>query len=109
MTAAHLTLLNLLAVERLEVDLFRGSGQGGETPTRIFGGQVIGQALASAYHTVEKRLCHSLHAYSFVPATHQFQLFIKSIELGWWQLYNAAGCGNPKWKTDLEYVSIISR
>ena len=67
MTAAHLTLLNLLAVERLEVDLFRGSGQGGETPTRIFGGQVIGQALASAYHTVEKRLCHSLHAYFIRP------------------------------------------
>ncbi len=67
MTTAHLTLLNLLAVERLEVDLFRGSGQGGETPTRIFGGQVIGQALASAYHTVEKRLCHSLHAYFIRP------------------------------------------
>ena len=67
MSDAHQTLMDLLAVERLEVDLFRGTGQGGETPTRIFGGQVIGQALASAYRTVEDRLCHSLHAYFIRP------------------------------------------
>lgn len=67
MTDAHQTLLDLLAVERLEVDLFRGTGQGGETSTRIFGGQVIGQALAAAYRTVEDRLCHSLHAYFIRP------------------------------------------
>lgn len=64
---AHQTLLDLLAVEPLEVDLFRGTGQGGETPTRIFGGQVIGQALAAAYGTVADRLCHSLHAYFIRP------------------------------------------
>ena len=67
MSDAHQTLMDLLAVERLEVDLFRGTGQGGETPTRIFGGQVIGQALAAAYRTVEDRLCHSLHAYFIRP------------------------------------------
>lgn len=60
-------LLDLLDVERLEVDLFRGSGSGGETSTRIFGGQVIAQALAAAYRTVEDRLCHSLHAYFIRP------------------------------------------
>lgn len=63
MSEAHQILLDLLAVEKLEMDLFRGTGQGGETPTRIFGGQVIGQALAAAYQTVPERLCHSLHAY----------------------------------------------
>ena len=64
----HEILLNILEVERLEVDLFRGEGAGGETPTRIFGGQVIGQALAAAYRTVpEDRLCHSLHAYFIRP------------------------------------------
>ncbi|MCA0926999.1 acyl-CoA thioesterase [Ruegeria profundi] len=63
MTAAERVLLNLLNIERLEVDLFRGTGSGGETPTRIFGGQVIAQALAAAYRTVDDRLCHSLHAY----------------------------------------------
>lgn len=63
MTEAERILLDLLNIERLEVDLFRGTGSGGETPTRIFGGQVIAQALAAAYRTVENRLCHSLHAY----------------------------------------------
>lgn len=56
-------LLGLLDVERLEVDMFRGIGSGGETSTRIFGGHVIAQALAAAYHTVDDRMCHSLHAY----------------------------------------------
>lgn len=67
MTETHQKLLDLLALETLEVDLFRGTGQGGETPTRIFGGQVIGQALAAAYGTVTDRLCHSLHAYFIRP------------------------------------------
>ncbi|MEJ6709173.1 MAG: acyl-CoA thioesterase II [Amylibacter sp.] len=60
-------LLNLLEIEQLEVDLFRGIGEGGETTVRIFGGQVIAQALAAAYKTVEGRLCHSLHAYFIRP------------------------------------------
>lgn len=60
-------LLNLLDIERLEVDLFRGTGAGGETRRRIYGGQVIAQALAAAYRTVPDRLCHSLHAYFIRP------------------------------------------
>ena len=60
-------LLNLLDIETLEVDLFRGIGSGGETSTRIFGGHVIAQALAAAYRTVPERLCHSLHAYFIRP------------------------------------------
>ena len=67
MTEAVTQLLNLLDVEQLEVDLFRGIGAGGETTIRIFGGQVIAQALAAAYKTVEGRLCHSLHAYFIRP------------------------------------------
>ncbi|MCE8536011.1 acyl-CoA thioesterase II [Ruegeria pomeroyi] len=67
MTDAERQLLDLLDIERLEVDLFRGTGSGGETPTRIYGGQVIAQALAAAYRTVEDRLCHSLHAYFIRP------------------------------------------
>jgi len=67
MTEAERILLDLLDIEPLEVDLFRGTGSGGETPTRIFGGQVIAQALAAAYRTVEDRLCHSLHAYFIRP------------------------------------------
>lgn len=60
-------LLDLLDIEQLEVDLFRGIGSGGETTTRIFGGHVIAQALAAAYRTVPDRLCHSLHAYFIRP------------------------------------------
>ncbi len=60
-------LLDLLDIERLEVDLFRGIGSGGETSKRIYGGQVIAQALAAAYRTVPDRLCHSLHAYFIRP------------------------------------------
>ena len=67
MTDIVAELLDLLEVERLEVDLFRGTGAGGETSTRIFGGHVIAQALAAAYRTVDDRLCHSLHAYFVRP------------------------------------------
>jgi acyl-CoA thioesterase-2 len=60
-------LIDLLDIEQLEVDLFRGIGSGGETTTRIFGGHVIAQALMAAYRTVPDRLCHSLHAYFIRP------------------------------------------
>ena len=60
-------LLNLLNLEELDRNLFRGVGSGGETPTRIYGGQVIAQALMAAYLTVPDRLCHSLHAYFIRP------------------------------------------
>ncbi|APE42536.1 acyl-CoA thioesterase II [Sulfitobacter alexandrii] len=67
MTAVAEELLDLLDIEQLEVDLFRGIGSGGETTTRIFGGHVIAQALMAAYRTVPDRLCHSLHAYFIRP------------------------------------------
>ena len=60
-------LLELLDIEQLEIDLFRGIGSGGETTTRIFGGHVIAQALMAAYRTVPDRMCHSLHAYFIRP------------------------------------------
>ena len=60
-------LVALMDLERLELDLFRGTGSGGETSVRNFGGHVVAQALAAAYHTVETRLCHSLHAYFIRP------------------------------------------
>lgn len=63
MTDPAKQLVDLLDLETLEVDLFRGRGSGGETTNRIYGGQVIAQALAAAYRTVDDRLCHSLHAY----------------------------------------------
>jgi acyl-CoA thioesterase-2 len=67
MTDIVAELIGLLELEQLEVDLFRGIGTGGETSVRIFGGQVIAQALAAAYGTVKGRMCHSLHAYFVRP------------------------------------------
>src|ERR671917_871438 len=55
-------LLSILDLEQLEHNLFRGrSPQVGWQ--RVFGGQVIGQALVAACRTVEGRRPHSLHAY----------------------------------------------
>jgi acyl-CoA thioesterase-2 len=65
MTSAVQDLIALLDLEPLEVNLFRGrSPQVGWQ--RVFGGQVIGQALVAACRTVEEvaeRPPHSLHAY----------------------------------------------
>jgi acyl-CoA thioesterase-2 len=64
--AALPELLDLLDLERIEVNLFRGYSPD-DGSKRVFGGQVIGQALVAAYRTVENRLCHSLHAYFIRP------------------------------------------
>ena len=59
-------LIDTLALERIEVNLFRGVAPADQGP-RIFGGLVIGQALMAAYRTVEERVCHSLHCYFIRP------------------------------------------
>lgn len=66
MPSAVQSLLEILDLERLEVNLYRGmSPQVGWQ--RVFGGQVIGQALVAATRTVENRAAHSLHAYFILP------------------------------------------
>ena len=55
-------LLQLLELEQLEVNLFRGASRDIGSP-QVFGGQVLGQALSAAAATVEGRVVHSLHAY----------------------------------------------
>ncbi len=59
-------LLDILDLEPLERNLFRG-----RTPltgrSRVFGGQVVAQALVAACRTVEARQLHSLHAYFLLP------------------------------------------
>ncbi len=60
-------LVKLLTLERLEENLYRGQSQDLGWGT-VYGGQVIGQALFAALHTVPKeRLAHSLHAYFLRP------------------------------------------
>jgi acyl-CoA thioesterase-2 len=55
-------LLHLLKLERIENDIFRGESRDIGSP-RVYGGQVLGQALRAASATVENRQVHSLHAY----------------------------------------------
>jgi acyl-CoA thioesterase II len=60
-------LVDLLDLEQLEVNLFRGVSPP-QSPPRVFGGQVAGQALVAAGRTVpEDREVHSLHAYFIRP------------------------------------------
>ena len=61
------TLRELLTLEPLEINLFRGRSPKFEGYKRIYGGQVIAQALMAAYGTVEERICHSLHCYFIRP------------------------------------------
>jgi acyl-CoA thioesterase-2 len=66
-SAAVDRLLALLDVEALEVDLFRGRTTDPGW-TRVYGGQVVAQALMAASRTVRAdRLAHSLHAYFLRP------------------------------------------
>ena len=60
------TLIRLLDLEPLEVNLFRGQSRDIGAP-RVFGGQVLGQALVAAERTIEGRVPHSLHAYFLLP------------------------------------------
>lgn len=56
-------LLELLRLEKIEENLFRGQSQDLGWGT-VFGGQVLGQALSAAAQTVPaERLVHSLHTY----------------------------------------------
>jgi acyl-CoA thioesterase-2 len=56
-------LIDLLQLERLEENLFRGQSRDIGTKY-VFGGQVLGQALSAAQQTVDPaRAAHSLHAY----------------------------------------------
>ena len=62
MNAPIQEVLDLLALEKIEENIFRGLSPK-DRVQRVFGGQVLGQALMAACRTVEGRLCHSLHAY----------------------------------------------
>ncbi len=67
-------LIDLLQIEPLEQNLFRGfSGDIGSP--RVFGGQVLGQALMAAARTVDaSRSVHSLHAYFLRPGDKQARI-----------------------------------
>ncbi|HEX7166897.1 MAG TPA: acyl-CoA thioesterase II [Acidimicrobiales bacterium] len=67
MTDALAGLIELLDLEAIEVNIFRGRSPD-EERQRVFGGQVAGQALIAAGRTVDPaRRVHSLHAYFLRP------------------------------------------
>jgi acyl-CoA thioesterase-2 len=60
-------LLDLLDLEQIEENLFRGYSKTVGS-TNVFGGQVLAQALSAAINTVpEDRHVHSLHSYFILP------------------------------------------
>jgi acyl-CoA thioesterase II len=68
MSSALDAVVELLDLEQIELDIFRGRSPAGERRQRVFGGQVAGQALVAAGRTVPPdRLVHSLHAYFIRP------------------------------------------
>lgn len=61
MNALTQELVELLSLEKLEENIFRGQSRN-LVGKRVFGGQVLGQALRAASYTTD-RPAHSLHAY----------------------------------------------
>jgi len=60
-------LIELLKLEKIEENIFRGQSQDLGFGN-VYGGQVLGQALSAAYQTVPaERGVHSLHAYFLRP------------------------------------------
>jgi acyl-CoA thioesterase II len=76
MSKSLIDLLSILDIEQLEVNMFRGVSPKTRWQ-RVFGGQVIGQAMVAACRTVEnveKRLPHSLHCYFILPGDPQIPI-----------------------------------
>src|SRR3954451_14213624 len=67
MSAALKELLEILDLEQIENDIFRGRSPQ-DRQQRVFGGQVAGQAMVAAGRTVPiNRPVHSVHAYLIRP------------------------------------------
>ena len=72
-------LASLLEVEILEKDLYRGYNQpSSEQWPRLYGGQIMAQALRAASHTVDPdRLPHSLHGYFLRPGRNDLPVLLQ--------------------------------
>ncbi|MCT8000715.1 acyl-CoA thioesterase II [Sphingomonas sanguinis] len=70
-------LVALLDVEEIDTDLYRGARRpGGEG--RVFGGQVIAQALQAAQRSTDApRTAHSLHAYFMRPGDERYPIIYR--------------------------------
>lgn len=72
-------LIEHLSLERLEDNLFRGPSRDIGT-NRVYGGQVLGQAIKAAQYTVAGRAVHSLNAYFLREGDHNNPI-IYNVEL----------------------------
>lgn len=66
-------LVELLSVAPVGDDHFQGNSEDLGFP-RVFGGQVLGQALFAACQTIDQRQPHSLHAYFLRPGDHDLPI-----------------------------------
>ncbi|HWK37247.1 acyl-CoA thioesterase II [Sphingomonas sp.] len=72
-------LVTLLDVEEIDTDLYRGARQPGGTG-RVFGGQVIAQALQAAQRSVAAdKSAHSLHAYFMRPGNEDHPIIYRVV------------------------------
>ena len=72
-------LVDLLTVEELDTDLYRGARQPGGVG-RVFGGQVIAQALQAAQRSTETpKAAHSLHAYFMRPGSEDYPIIYRVV------------------------------
>ena len=72
-------LVDLLDVEEIDTDLYRGKRQPGGVG-RVFGGQVIAQALQAAQRsTDDPKTAHSLHAYFMRPGDEDHPIILRVV------------------------------
>ncbi|MES1976218.1 MAG: acyl-CoA thioesterase II [Pseudomonadota bacterium] len=72
-------LVDLLDVEEIDTDLYRGKRQPGGVG-RVFGGQVIAQALQAAQRSTDgPKIAHSLHAYFMRPGNEDFPIIFRVV------------------------------
>ena len=83
MTEVVRNLIKLLELEAVSENKFRGHSQD-LGYAKLFGGQVIGQALSAASQTQQERSAHSLHAYFIRPgdAKHPIEFDVENVRDG---------------------------
>src|SRR5260370_4272118 len=73
MSEGLIVLISILELDPIEVNMVHGNSLK-TSWQRVFGGQVIGQAMVAACRTVEGRLPHSLHCYFILPGDPQIPI-----------------------------------
>ncbi len=73
MSKSLIDLIDILDLEPIEENLFRGVSPKTRWQ-RVFGGQVIGQAMVASCRTVEGKVPHSLHCYFILPGDPQIPI-----------------------------------